>query len=81
MNNINLHAKVNKYIILHDTTTFGYQNEVLYEHASDKVKSEVVIKEGLKAAIDDFLLTEDGKSWFVYREYTNNNGLTILKRK
>ena len=72
--------KVNKYIILHDTTLFGLGDESLYDHASDIIKDQRVSKQGLKNAINDFLETEDGKNWFILKEYTNNNGLTILKR-
>lgn len=72
--------KVNKYIILHDTTLFGHMDEGLYSHASDIVKNNFTSKNGLKQAINDFLETDDGKNWIVFREYINNNGLTILKR-
>lgn len=72
--------KVNKYIIMHDTTEYGNKDELLYNHASLIIKDEQIIKEGLKNAINDFLETEDGKKWIIYKEYTNNNGLTILKR-
>jgi hypothetical protein len=37
-------------------------------------------KEGLTTAYQDFLLTEKGKKWAVEKVFTNNNGLTILKR-
>jgi hypothetical protein len=71
-------SKVSKYIILHDTITFGHTNEYIYEHASDIIKNEEVTKFGLIPAIDDFLLTN--KSWVRKEVYSNNNGLTILKR-
>ncbi len=81
-NELNLHSKkVNKYIILHDTVSFGYRDEVIYEHASDIIKEKDRSKEGLNPAIDDFLKTEPGQDWFVFKTYLNNNGLTILKRK
>ena len=35
-------------------------------------------KKGLIAAIEEFL--NNNKEWYIYREYKNNNGLTILKR-
>lgn len=73
--------KVNKYIILHDTTTFAHKDEVLYEHASAIVQTEQTSNVGLQPAIAEFLETEDGKKWTIHKEFTNNNGLTILKRK
>lgn len=79
---LKLHSKnVNKYIILHDTTTFGEKDEFIYNHASDLVKNTKTEKQGLKKAIDDFLKFDDGTNWLIHREYINNNGLTILKRK
>ena len=38
-------------------------------------------KAGLNSAIADFLQTADGTNWEVKEIYTNNNGLTVLKRK
>ena len=79
---LTLHSKnSSKYIILHDTTSFGIKDESIYNHASDIIKSTAETKHGLKNAITDFLITEDGKNWEIHKEYTNNNGLTILKRK
>jgi len=62
---LKLHAnKVSKYIILHDTTSFGTigQNP---GHV------------GLWPAVEEFLQTEP---WTIEKRYTNNNGLTIFKR-
>lgn len=72
--------KVSKYIILHDTETFGFNDEQLYEHASDIVKSIKTDKQGLWLAITEFLNSDKGKEWEVEKKYTNNNGLTILKK-
>jgi predicted O-methyltransferase YrrM len=63
--------KVGKYIILHDTISFGEK---------DQSKSNG-LKKGLIQAYKDFLETEEGSNWFVLEIYNNNNGLTILKRK
>lgn len=71
-------SKVSKYIILHDTTTFGHRNEDIYQHASSIIKNEEVTKFGLIPAIDDFLLTN--KYWIREEVFDNNNGLTVLKR-
>lgn len=60
-----LHAKkVNKYIILHDTKTFGEKGERGGE--------------GLQKAIDEFLLANT--QWKVKEVFENNNGLTVLER-
>lgn len=79
---LNLHSKnVNRYIALHDTVSFGYIDEFIYEHASDIIKNGNCENVGLVKAINDFLLTEEGKNWTIDKVYENNNGLTILKRK
>lgn len=63
---LKLHAdKAKKYIIFHDTTTFEWEGE----HGIDK---------GLWPAIEEFLV--DNKHWIIHERFTNNNGLTILKR-
>lgn len=72
------HNKVSKYIILHDTTSFGLKDEEIYGYASDKVRELEVIKSGLKTAVDDFL--SENKNWSVKEIFTNNNGLTVLQR-
>jgi len=73
--------KVSKYIVLHDTEHFGRKDEVIYEHASNVIKETSPTKEGLMTAVEDFLLTELGQSWELFRVYKNNNGLTVLKNK
>jgi hypothetical protein len=79
---LSIHSnKCTKYIILHDTTTFGEVDENIYEHASDKIKNKNTKKFGLWNAILDFLETEQGNNWEIYEKFTNNNGLTILKNK
>lgn len=35
-------------------------------------------KKGLMPAVEEFL--NDNRDWYLYIQYTNNNGLTILKR-
>jgi hypothetical protein len=86
-NELGLHSKkVSTYIALHDTTTYGIEDEPLYQPGFTVKMSEKANirtpKTGLKNAITDFLqTTKDGANWFIFKEYTNNNGLTILKRK
>jgi hypothetical protein len=67
---LRLHSnKAKKYIIFHDTTSFEWIGES-YEGKSDE--------KGIWYAIEE--LIEMGV-WEIKERYTNNNGLTILKRK
>lgn len=64
---LELHAKdVRKYIVMHDTVTFGIVGE--------DGKSP-----GLMDAVDDFL-AEYGDEWEIAEQHDNNNGLTVLRR-
>ena len=64
-NELKLHGnKAKKYIVMHDTET----NKIVGDFGG----------EGLQKAIDEFLL--ENKHWAVKEVFTNNNGLTILKR-
>jgi len=78
---LSLHAKkVSKYIVLHDTTTYGYIDEPTdWQTPEIMANYKLEDKRGLQPAIAEFL--EENKDWFIFKEYTNNNGLTILKRK
>lgn len=67
------HDKVRKYIVLHDTQSFGMKDEG--DEMPDPRKGE---KQGLLRAILDFL--EEHCEWVVHEEYFNNNGLIILKK-
>jgi hypothetical protein len=60
------HDKVKKYIIFHDTISFGNNDEIGYGI-------------GLVPAIKEFL--EKNPQWKEKETYTNNNGLTILIKK
>ena len=67
---LTLHAKnVKKYIIMHDTVSYGYIDE----------PGEVGDKHGLIIAIEEFL--EENKEWEIKEIFTNNNGLMVLARK
>jgi hypothetical protein len=72
-------SKVKKYIILHDTVTFGYTNEPLDWSYPPKNTDETNLPSGLCPAVDEFLLLN--KDWILFERHSNNNGLTILKRK
>jgi hypothetical protein len=58
------HSRVKKYVILHDTTTFGAVGQTGGR--------------GLWVAVEEFLETH--KEWRVVERYTNCHGLTILGR-
>ena len=63
---LKIHAhKVSKYIILHDTSTFGY-------------KDIGGNGPGIMPAVTEFV--DANKEWSIVEQYTNNNGLTILGR-
>ena len=74
----------NKYIILHNTSVDGIYGETI----RSKLNAEEQSKEsgfpleeincGLQKAIDEFL--SENKDWVLHEVYTNNNGLTILKK-
>jgi hypothetical protein len=82
INELKIHSnKVSKYIVLHDTEFFGRVDETVYEHASNLIKESATTKQGLMTAVEDFLLTDLGQSWELFKIYENNNGLTILKKK
>ena len=67
------HSKANKYIILHDTTSYEFKDETSYESLGWRGDGP-----GIGQAINEFL-TENTK-WVLHEKFTNNNGLTILKR-
>lgn len=73
-------GSVNKWIILHDTITFGQVDEGFYQNGeiSDEISNQVVSKRGLYTALIDFL--EENKNWKIKEHFTNNNGLTVIER-
>jgi hypothetical protein len=58
-------GKARKFIILHDTETFGLTGETPGHR-------------GLKPALDEFLASWWGKDWKVREHFSNCNGLTVL---
>ena len=60
--------KAQKFIILHDTETFGERGETEGHR-------------GLRPALDEFLVSEEGQNWFVLESFKNCNGLTVLERR
>ena len=75
----------NKYIIMHDTSVDEIYGECVRmgwnaEEISSKTGFSIEeINKGLGPAVDDFLMRNS--NWVLEKKYTNNNGLTILKRK
>jgi len=74
----------NKYIIMHDTTVDEWLGETIRDRRNaeqESIQSGFPIDEinkGLWPAIDEFL--QENKNWILHERFTNNNGLTILKR-
>lgn len=79
------HKKVSKYIVMHDTELDKIKGESIRSGWDIKKQSEESgysveeISTGLQKAIDEFL--SEHQEWVLHKVYTNNNGLTILKRK
>ena len=74
----------NKYIIMHDTTVDEIHGETIrngWNPIQNSHESGFPVEEitcGLKKAIDEFLINHP--EWILHEKYTNNNGLTVLKR-
>ena len=71
-----LHSqKVSKFIVLHDTTTFGS----IDQHSEHRLINGVLnTGRGLWPAVEEFISV--GSDWKVDQRFTNCNGLTILVR-
>ena len=73
-----------KYILLHDTTVDEFEGESIrcgsniHEQSLQSGFPEEEIRKGLWPAVTEFL--EANPDWILEKRYTNNNGLTILKR-
>lgn len=78
------HNKVNKYIILHDTTVDALYGETIrngWNPHQQSIESGYPVEEiikGLWPAVEEFLVAHP--EWKLEKRYTNNNGLTILSR-
>ena len=78
------HNSVLKYIILHDTTVDGFYGETI-RNGWDAVKQSAEtgipvdeINRGLGPAVSEFIA--EHPEWTIEAVYTNNNGLTVLRR-
>jgi len=81
---LKLHSpKVNKWIILHDTTARAYSDETGYDQVyGEKFANPTPGKPqgiGLWPAVEEFLRANQG-SWKILERFTNCQGLTILER-
>ena len=78
------HGHVLKYIIMHDTTVDEWFGETVRQNGDaekESIKFKIPVDEirkGLWYAIQEFL--DAHPEWIIEKRYTNNNGLTILKR-
>ena len=73
-----------KYIVMHDTTTYGCIEEDQGGHGGKPIEEELY--KGLKLsgvgewpAVHAFL--KEHPEWFIRMRATNNNGLTVLQRQ
>ena len=75
---LKLHAgNVRKYIIFHDTTTYGHTPEPSSWQTENIMENYIQNDKGIMPAIEEFL--EDNEDWRIFRKKENNNGLLILK--
>ena len=80
----NNHKKVNKWIIMHDTTVDGVLGESIRngwntaQQSKETGYPEEEIRKGLWPAITEFL--EQNTAWKLLERRVNCNGLTILER-
>jgi hypothetical protein len=70
--------QASRFIILHDTTTFGERGQADDSRCFVDFVATDEPGTGLWAAIDDFLALNP--QWTVRENFTNNNGLTVLER-
>jgi len=74
----------NKYIIMHDTTVDEWNGETIregWDAHQQSIQSGFPVDEinkGLWPAVQEFL--DSNKDWVLHERFTNNNGLTILRR-
>lgn len=74
-----------KFLVMHDTTVDAEHGETIRCNWDAERQSAMTgipvdeIKKGLWPAIEEFLAENVG-TWEIIKRYTNNNGLTIIKR-
>ena len=82
---LNKFSKItDKYMILHDTTVDGEHGETIrcqFNASEQSQQTGIPIDEincGLWKAVEEFL--QENSNWILHMRFTNNNGLTILKK-
>lgn len=72
-------------LMLHDTTLFEDRDEDIEGHGGKPVDEThfagLPQKAGLWAAVQEFLVSEEGKKWKVAERIIANNGLTVMQRE
>ncbi len=77
-------TKAKRYIMMHDTTIDGIYGDSIRGGSNTKKEAEESgypeeeIRKGLQFAIEEFLAGNE--DWAIEKVFTNNNGLTILKK-
>jgi len=78
-------ARVRRFLCLHDTETDGEEGEVgrmgwdVQQMARETGLTPQDLRRGLRPAIQEFL--ETFPQWQRHRHFSNNNGLTVLRRR
>jgi hypothetical protein len=78
------HSSVTKWIIMHDTTVDEWLGETIrigWDATAQSAQHGYPVEEitkGLWPAIDEFL--KEHPEWLLEKRFTNNNGLTVLRR-
>lgn len=73
------HDKVSKYIIFHDTISYGFTDEThVYQEVKQNDPTDIS-KKGLIPAIINFL--QKNPQWYHFCTYNYNNGLTVIARR
>jgi beta-1,4-mannosyl-glycoprotein beta-1,4-N-acetylglucosaminyltransferase len=78
------HSYAKTYIVLHDTTVDEWAGETIrngWDAVAQSKASGIPVEEinkGLWPAVEEFL--KEHPEWHLAKRYTNNNGLTVLKR-
>lgn len=71
--------KAKKYLIFHDTVSYGHRDSNAYGHYINlkTIDADDNTKQGLIPAIEEFV--NNNPNWVVHKTFTNNNGLIVLK--
>jgi hypothetical protein len=70
--------KSKKYLIFHDTVTFGETDSNAYNNYENLIEIDESNKQGLNLAIQEFI--NNNPQWSIHEVFENCCGLTILKR-